>query len=48
MPPVLGGADKCPTCSKSVYFAEEVRALGKKFHKICLKCSKSFSYFLVG
>ncbi|CAL1548482.1 unnamed protein product [Lymnaea stagnalis] len=40
MPPVLGGADKCPRCNKNVYFAEEVRALGRKYHKQCLKCSQ--------
>ncbi|KAH9519209.1 Muscle LIM protein Mlp84B [Bulinus truncatus] len=40
MPPVLGGADKCPKCNKNVYFAEEVRALGRKYHKQCLKCSQ--------
>ncbi|XP_050411136.1 cysteine and glycine-rich protein 1 [Patella vulgata] len=34
-----GGSEKCPRCSKSVFFAEEVRALGKKWHKMCLKCS---------
>jgi len=38
MPPILGGSDKCPQCDKSVYFAEEARALGKKYHKQCLKC----------
>ncbi|GAB1609984.1 cysteine and glycine-rich protein 1-like [Argonauta hians] len=31
---------KCPRCDKAVYFAEEVRALGKKWHKLCLKCAK--------
>jgi len=31
-------ADKCPNCGKTVYFAEEVRALGKAWHKRCLKC----------
>ncbi|XP_046335726.2 muscle LIM protein Mlp84B-like isoform X1 [Haliotis rufescens] len=33
-------AQKCPVCSKSVYFAEELKAIGKTFHKLCLKCSK--------
>lgn len=30
----------CPRCNKPVYFAEEVRALSKKWHKLCLKCAK--------
>mmetsp|Transcript_23649 Transcript_23649/g.26226 ORF Transcript_23649/g.26226 Transcript_23649/m.26226 type:complete len:183 (+) Transcript_23649:2-550(+) len=29
---------KCPTCGKTVYFAERVSALGKVYHKVCLKC----------
>ncbi|CAH8603370.1 unnamed protein product [Schistosoma margrebowiei] len=28
----------CPVCSKNVYFAEEVRAMGRAFHKQCFKC----------
>ncbi|KAJ8299432.1 hypothetical protein KUTeg_023492 [Tegillarca granosa] len=35
-----GGADGCPRCGKPVYFAEECRALGAKFHKMCLACVK--------
>lgn len=38
MPPTLGGGDKCPRCDKTVYFAEERRALGRKYHSACLKC----------
>lgn len=34
----FGGGDQCPRCGKQVYFAEEVRALGKKYHKLCLRC----------
>lgn len=34
----LGGGDKCPKCGKTVYFAEEKRALGRKYHSTCLKC----------
>jgi phage FluMu protein Com len=30
---------KCPKCGKTVYFAERVTALGKDWHKLCLKCS---------
>jgi cysteine/glycine-rich protein len=30
----------CPKCGKAVYFAEEVSALGKKYHKLCLRCGK--------
>jgi len=29
----------CPKCSKQVYFAEEVKAKGEVFHKLCFKCS---------
>lgn len=35
----LGGSPLCPRCGKSVFFAEERIALGKKFHKTCFKCS---------
>ncbi|CAL8092483.1 unnamed protein product [Calicophoron daubneyi] len=28
----------CPVCSRYVYFAEEIRALGKSFHRSCFKC----------
>ncbi|CAH8619841.1 unnamed protein product [Schistosoma rodhaini] len=28
----------CPVCSKNVYFAEEIRAMGRAFHKQCFKC----------
>lgn len=29
----------CPRCSKNVYFAEEVKGLGKSYHKLCFTCS---------
>ena len=32
------GTPSCPRCGKSVYFAEQVRAVGKTFHKACLRC----------
>ncbi|GAA5887938.1 hypothetical protein JCM16303_005638 [Sporobolomyces ruberrimus] len=39
MPPVFGGAPKCPTCQRSVYFAEQTLGPGgRSFHKLCLKC----------
>lgn len=28
----------CPRCGKSVYFAEQVKAVGKTYHKGCLRC----------
>eukprot|EP00050_Salpingoeca_kvevrii_P005819 m.285841 g.285841 ORF g.285841 m.285841 type:complete len:84 (+) comp11461_c0_seq1:46-297(+) len=31
---------KCPKCDKDVFFAERVQALGKDWHKLCLKCGK--------
>lgn len=34
----FGGAPKCAGCDKSVYAAEEVVALGRKYHIRCLKC----------
>src|SRR3989338_3476376 len=30
----------CPTCSKKVYFAEKISALGKDYHKLCFKCKQ--------
>lgn len=29
---------KCPTCGKTVYFAEKVKAAGADYHRACLKC----------
>ncbi|KAJ7670530.1 hypothetical protein B0H17DRAFT_1209266 [Mycena rosella] len=35
------GADNpsCARCNKSVYFAEQVKAVGKTWHKSCLRCT---------
>jgi len=33
-------AAQCPNCGKTVFFAEEVRAIGKSWHKRCLKCAQ--------
>lgn len=37
----LGGTNPaCGRCGKTVYFAEQVKAIGKTYHKGCLKCSE--------
>jgi len=33
-------ANICPNCNKSVFHAEEVRAIGKYWHKRCLRCAQ--------
>ncbi|KIM41704.1 hypothetical protein M413DRAFT_444945 [Hebeloma cylindrosporum] len=33
-----GGTPICPRCTKSVFFAEQVKAVGKTYHKGCLRC----------
>jgi len=30
----------CPRCQKNVFFAEERRALGNSWHKMCFKCAE--------
>lgn len=38
--PRFGGARiECPKCHKAVYHAEQVVAVGKKWHRACLKCT---------
>ncbi|VDP92049.1 unnamed protein product [Echinostoma caproni] len=32
------GPAVCPVCDRHVYFAEEIRAMGKSFHKLCFRC----------
>jgi len=39
-----GGTPQCPGCSKSVYFAEQVKAIGKTWHKECLRCSECSTF----
>ncbi|KAL5525080.1 hypothetical protein ACEPAF_8949 [Sanghuangporus sanghuang] len=34
------GTPLCARCSKAVYFAEQVKANGKVFHKPCLRCTE--------
>ncbi|EJD43056.1 LIM-domain-containing protein [Auricularia subglabra TFB-10046 SS5] len=29
----------CPVCDKAVYFAEQVKAIGRVWHKACLRCT---------
>lgn len=36
----LGGATPaCPRCGKNVYFAEQIKAIGKVWHRGCLRCT---------
>ncbi|KAF8990251.1 hypothetical protein BDQ17DRAFT_1372140 [Cyathus striatus] len=35
-----GTTPVCPKCAKNVYFAEQVKAVGKVFHKGCLRCTE--------
>uniref|UniRef100_A0A8C5KTW1 Cysteine and glycine-rich protein 2 n=1 Tax=Jaculus jaculus TaxID=51337 RepID=A0A8C5KTW1_JACJA len=36
--PVGGGGNKCGTCGRTVYHAEEVQCDGRNFHRRCLLC----------
>ncbi|XP_071500690.1 cysteine-rich protein 1-like [Diadema antillarum] len=38
----------CPKCSKQVYFMEQALALGKTWHKTCLKCSTCNKTLTIG
>ncbi|KAI0830198.1 hypothetical protein BC628DRAFT_1356868 [Trametes gibbosa] len=35
-----GGTPRCGRCGKAVYFAEQVKAVGKTWHKACLRCAE--------
>lgn len=35
-----GGTPSCGKCGKTVYFAEQVRAIGKTYHRSCLRCTE--------
>ncbi|KNZ64655.1 hypothetical protein VP01_1006g3 [Puccinia sorghi] len=35
----LDGPQRCPACTQTVYHAEQVLAIGKKWHKRCLRCT---------
>ncbi|KAH8824864.1 hypothetical protein DL96DRAFT_1711912 [Flagelloscypha sp. PMI_526] len=40
-PKKWGGTNPtCPRCNKTVYFAEQVKAVGKTYHKGCLRCTE--------
>ncbi|KAI0920392.1 hypothetical protein AcV5_010140 [Taiwanofungus camphoratus] len=34
------GTPTCPRCGKTVYFAEQAKAIGKTYHKGCLRCTE--------
>ena len=34
-----GGGNNCAVCQKTVYYAEQKKALGNVYHKQCFKCS---------
>ncbi len=38
-PVIGGGTPRCARCERPVYFAEQVKASGKIFHKPCLRCT---------
>lgn len=38
-PDMSSVAKKCAKCGKAVYMAEELLAAGKKWHKLCFKCT---------
>lgn len=40
-----GGGNFCPRCNKRVYYAEEVIAIGKHWHKCCFLCGKRYFIF---
>jgi len=40
--------DCCPQCGLRVYFAEEILALKRKWHRLCFKCGTSFTTLLCG
>lgn len=35
-----GATPMCPRCGKNVYFAEQMKAIGKTWHKGCLRCNE--------
>ncbi|THG97196.1 hypothetical protein EW026_g4757 [Hermanssonia centrifuga] len=35
-----GGTPSCGRCGKTVYFAEQVKAIGKTWHRNCLRCTE--------
>ncbi|OJA09141.1 hypothetical protein AZE42_02313 [Rhizopogon vesiculosus] len=35
-----GATAVCPRCEKNVYFAEQMKAIGKTWHKGCLRCKE--------
>ncbi|KIY47656.1 hypothetical protein FISHEDRAFT_74458 [Fistulina hepatica ATCC 64428] len=39
-----GSNPKCPRCDKAVYFAEQTKAVGKIWHKGCLKCTECSTF----
>lgn len=46
MGPKFGGGVKCLVCDKTVYAAEEIKAIGNSYHKMCFKCVTCNKVFL--
>uniref|UniRef100_A0A8D2Q6Z1 Cysteine and glycine-rich protein 2 n=1 Tax=Varanus komodoensis TaxID=61221 RepID=A0A8D2Q6Z1_VARKO len=43
--PNWGGGNKCGSCGRTVYHAEEVQCDGRSFHRCCFLCTDESSLF---